>query len=247
MSTSGMDQGSDPPPFVPPTCQQTAASTEIRAEMKRRDWIDYVGLWVSIATLVFLGIYTMLTGFITYDSWTQITTASRAWLSPSFMVLGRPLEGGTVRFQLQVENFGRQPATDVTYRFRHFLTTYIAQDHRGEPKLPPNATCSGLQARKGGGFVVYPGKTNFWITSGFRHDAETKHIISAILDHRRSLIIEGCIAYRTFGARHTSAFRFFLRDIPGPSCWRASQGLVTPQGVMACWNFNGMRSGNGAN
>lgn len=157
------------------------------------------------------------------------------------MVLNRPLEkSSTIGFQIHVENVGREPAFNGVYTFNYFLAPYITGGNSPDV-FQENTTCRGLKPAPHSGITIYPGTVKFWIPYSF----EDKKMIAYILERKGSLVVEGCIAFLTFGQRHTSEFRFFLRDTLGPSCWAAKEGITTLQGVMQCWNFNGMLRGSG--
>ncbi len=111
-------------------------------------------------------------------------------------------------------------------------------------KMERNATCDGLEPPLHDGMVLYPPVgVNFWLPLDIPNSTENRQLVSEILSKRKSLVIDGCFAYRTSEERHTSSFRFFLRDIPNmPSYAPDKDGKLTP-----AWNFNVTLSGNEAN
>jgi hypothetical protein len=172
-----------------------------------------------------------------------LAAANRAWIAPSQMGLNRPLEeAGPLTVILLAENTGREPAIDVVYAFNAFLIPYIREG--SEPVSMPdhNNTCSGLHPEPTGGTVIYPGKTNVQIVHGFEDNPANRTLVGNVLARTASLIVEGCIAYRTYGSVHTSKFRFFLRDVEGaPSC-----GRIAPDEINCRWRFNVTDLGNEA-
>lgn len=205
---------------------------QIRAAL----WLN--GITIGSAFVALLGLIALFLSIL--DANDSTVQANRAWLSPAFMVLNTPLENSSiVGFQLHVEDTGREPANNVVYRFHHFMVPYIAQGV-GKDSTAKNETCEGLNPSKDSGFTIYPSSVKFWIPYAF----EDRPMIADILARKGSLVIEGCVAFNTFGKRHTSGFRFFLRDVPGQSCWASNEGITTPKGTITCWNFNGMLNGN---
>jgi hypothetical protein len=191
-----------------------------------------------VALLGLIALYLSIIG-----SGDATTRANRAWIAPSFMALNRPVEyPGPVEVRVLAENIGHEPATDVVYAFNEFLMPYISPitSQRTEV-LEPNTTRNNLRPTAAAGMVIYPGKTNIQIESDFRDSLASRLFAVKAATRRGTLIVEGWIAYRTFATIHTSKFRFFLRDVPGPSC--------TPiKGDIKCsWIFNAIGVGNEAN
>jgi hypothetical protein len=90
---------------------------------------------------------------------------------------------------------------------------------------------------------VYPQeKTNYWFPFDVPDTSANRRPIEDVVSRKKSLVIDGCFAYRTGGTKHTSAFRYFLRDIPSPSFTVDKDGKP-----IAAWNFNAALSGNEAN
>ena len=112
-----------------------------------------------------------------------------------------------------------------------------------ESKWSPNTSCDGLESPQGGGMVLYPsGSSNFWLPDAIPDTPENRKLVAEVLQKTKSLLIEGCFAYRTDGNQHTSAFRFLLRDISGPSFVLNKNGES-----VAAWRFNSGLTGNDAN
>jgi len=177
------------------------------------------------------------------DSRNATIIANRAWIAPSRMVLNWPLEiPGPVRVSLAVENTGREPAIDVVYAFRSFLVSYIPEGPGNAKVEIPNLMCDGLDPQSIGGQVIYPAKTSLSITSDIKDTIGNRAMAIAARDRSQTLIVEGCIAYRTFEKVHTSKFRFFLRDVPGPSCIP-----IDIEHINCAWQFHPIGIGNEAN
>jgi hypothetical protein len=91
--------------------------------------------------------------------------------------------------------------------------------------------------------VLYPfGSGNFWLPLAIPDTPENRSLITDVSQKNKSLLIEGCFAYITETKKHTSAFRFLLRDVPGTSFIANKSGEMVP-----AWNFNVALSGNDAN
>ncbi len=171
--------------------------------------------------------------------------ANRAWVAPKQMVLNQPLENGQpIEFALHLVNFGREPALGVTWRWQPRLVPYVPLEGSDTTNFGPNDACDGLEPSKEHGFVVYPGTdTRAWVMGDFSQIQDGQSMRQQVLARRGSVVIEGCVAYLTQRERHTSGFRFFLRDVPGTSSW--SPGAPGQQGNPN-WNFNLTLDGNEA-
>jgi hypothetical protein len=157
---------------------------------------------------------------------------TRAWLAPTFAKLNTPLENGPpIAIAVHIINTGKEPALNGAWGFKYYLLPYIQPTNNPTEHLGPNTACDGITPSDTSGIVVYPTSvTNFWLPLEIPDTAEDREIVNAALTHHNSLVIEGCLAYRTGGKAHKSLFRFFLRDVPNQP---SSQ-----------WNFNAMTTGN---
>jgi hypothetical protein len=171
-----------------------------------------------------------------------LTANTRAWVAPSFMVLNTPVENGPpISFQIHLVNHGKEPALNVTWSHKYYLIPYIANGSNYKEELDPNSACDSLDIIEGSGAVIYPtGPTNFWLPLEIPDTPDNRKIVTAVVARQNSLVIDGCIAYRTAGKSHKSWFRFFLRDVPGQS-FVEKDGNFVPN-----WMFNSMLTGNGA-
>lgn len=200
----------------------------------------------SVAAGVATAVGMLIAAWGLMDAHRATIEANRAWVAPNQMVLTAPLENGQpVGFGLHLVNFGREPALGVTWRWQPRLVPYVPLEGTDVTKFGPNDTCGGLDPGKEHGFVVYPGTdTKAWVVADLSQIQDGQSIGQRILAHSASLVIEGCVAYLTQGERHTSSFRFFLRDVPGRLSWSAG-----PPGQPGNpnWNFNLTLDGNEAN
>ncbi len=196
--------------------------------------------WLAIGTWVLV----ILTWNLVRNDQDAFITANRAWISPSAMHLDRPLEyNSPVEVVVFAQDTGRAPATNVAYRFHEFLVKYIPDGSAPtSPTDRPNTACDGLTPTRGEGAVIYPGKTNAFIESDFPDTPGNRAIVIQARTRQKTMIIDGCIAYRTFNSDHISKFQFMLRDVPGPSCI-----IIGVENMNCAWHFNATGTGADAN
>ena len=171
--------------------------------------------------------------------------SSRAWVAPEQMTLGSPVESGLpLKYQIRIVNPGKEPALGVIWKTVSYGVPYIFESNAQDGfKSGPNSTCSGLDPKAADSMVLYPsGPMNFWLPLDVPDNDENRQLIEDVKKKTKSLVIEGCFAYRTAGGKHTSSFRFFLRDVNQPSFTKDKEG-----NPVAAWNFNTDPSGNDAN
>jgi len=135
---------------------------------------------------------------------------------------------------VQVNNIGKEPAKDVVYAIKPILGPYMKDSPVTADWSGLTDPCAGWRPDSGPGVVIFPG-TQYGIPKPLNLSPAE---VTAITGQKRSLTVEGCFRYRTFGILRFSAFRFFLRDVPGPSC------APDEKGKMQCaWKFNDIPSG----
>jgi hypothetical protein len=181
----------------------------------------------------------------THDLAAATVASNRAWVAPQQIILGSAIESGPpLKYQIRIVNPGKEPALGVAWNVKPFGVPYISEgDGTNNFKLGQNASCAGLEPGEVDGTVVYPtGPANFWLPLSVLSTPENVQLIDEVKKKTKSLVIEGCFVYRTGGGKHTSAFRFFLRDIPdNPSFITGKDGNSIP-----AWNFNIDLTGNTA-
>lgn len=231
-----------------------ALTDAINAKNREAEREPKEGKWAirgSVAGIVYAGltIIIVLTGFYQgYLSRQALVAGNRAWIAPEFMTLREPIESGTIKYQLHVENTGHQPVMKGVYRFHAFTVPHIAEGTSSETdrNLPANRTCDGLEYGKAEALVLYQGtSTKFWLTGNWTEPSDEKAVAAELLARTGSLIVEGCILYDTMDGQKFSAFRFFLRDIPGASftMQKGDDGKTHPA---PAWMFNLTGTGNNA-
>jgi hypothetical protein len=173
-----------------------------------------------------------------------LIASTRAWLAPSFVALNTPIESGPpISFQIHMINSGKEPALNGVWGFKYYLIPYVTPSNAPSENIGPNLTCEGVEPADNAGIIIYPASsTNFWLPLEIPDTPEDRKLISAASERHNSLVIEGCIAYRSSGKTRKSWFRFFLRDVEGQPSF-----IVNKEGNrVQNWRFNAMTTGNGA-
>jgi hypothetical protein len=129
--------------------------------------------------------------------------ADRAWVGPATMRLShRPAAGQELRFYLEYQNTGRQPAQDVfvemdSYRYNRQMTGDIAE--RSKRYL---ARCKSSNP-SGDRLTIFPGKGTF---EAYR--VGEQFVTSEVINGSDVILIDGCMVYRTLNEIHRTAFCF---------------------------------------
>ena len=176
---------------------------------------------LAVATLILA-----VVAIVTLRQTEYITKQSeRAWLSPVAGLLQQPFEvDKVIRIAVAFTNTGREPAFDVTYAQENAIVKAPAFDDWATFSVGKNNTCDGLMPRPGA-LAVYPSSAGlatafrtFDSGSGTNPLTATKSVIDGTFTY----YMHGCVAYRTFGDVHHSAFCFVIynpanRAAPGSS------------------------------
>lgn len=145
---------------------------------------------------------------------------ARAWISPVAAGLPTPIENGKpITIGLRYTNVGKAPASDVNIHYALHVFPNDAMDNgKAMATIASSDICAGVEPVKGAE-VVYP-------TSGIARlvlainpaDPKTgKHVAlyDTYMAGNQTLAAQFCVAYKTLGATHKSAFCYFYR--PGVS------------------------------
>lgn len=222
-----------------------------------------------------IALFTLLLAIFAYFAWDEATISTtalqgqlnearkatiannRAWLGVVSMVLASPVENGKpIDFSVRMENTGKSPALHAVIVYNEFTIPYILDRVGTYTDYEPsqlNTTCEGVRLAADGGFVISPGKTNFYSRHSFENTERYRQDAADAAARKRSLVVEGCVAYVTIDGPHTSSFRFFLRDVQQHESFYQSDTPefgcdLTRNGKYAClWMFNGMLTGNDMN
>jgi hypothetical protein len=144
------------------------------------------------------------------DSEKSLVAGSRAWVGPTDAKItsGAPADGQPVKVVISVRNSGREPARDVRW-----LPTKIvaADDGTLSQKVDTNLRfCIGTPSQKFGQ-VIYP-------TGGFGEGFEFtvlfdgSEVDQEVIDGKKTIGVQGCLTYESFGATRHSAFCFFFQN-----------------------------------
>jgi hypothetical protein len=141
--------------------------------------------------------------WISYNSSENARKADRAWVGAATMRLSdKPAVGNELRFILDYQNSGRQPAQDVfydmdSYTFNKNMTSDIAARatrHISRCKSsPPSADR----------LTIFPGKGTF---EAYRVPKE--FVTTTVTGGSDIIITDGCFVYRTLNKIHRTAFCF---------------------------------------
>jgi len=169
--------------------------------------------------------------------------SSRAWVAPQQMLLTSSVEAGLpIKYQVRLFNPGKEPALCIVWALKTYGVSYIADGDGGKAEEGKNEMCANLNPTPERGTVLYPnGPMNFWLPLDIPDTSDNRALLESVQKRQKSLVIDGCFAYVTATQKHTSAFRFFLRDVAGPSFVADKQGNQVP-----AWNFNLALDGNAA-
>jgi len=179
--------------------------------------------WLATGTWALV----VVTWIIVSDARSAAERAQRAWVAPKQMVInGQIPEDGGLNVAVLLENEGKEPATGVVWHLADPLLTDLIPEQGAEDIGGPsndNDSCFGLRSDNNRGSVIYPQSDTLrtWLPFSLPRNANSANIIAAAKESKGSMFVDGCIAYWTAGAMHTSRFRFLWRSIHGapPSSW----------------------------
>jgi len=141
---------------------------------------------------------------------------SRAWISPIAVGLAAPIESGKpINIGLRYNNVGNLPATDL---HAHFIL-YSFQDREIDDgsamrTISYSDVCAGVDPWKDAE-VVYPRSGGVTMTVSLKpidsKTAERIPLYDDFMSDNHTLVVQYCIAYRTIGGTHKSAFCYYYR------------------------------------
>jgi hypothetical protein len=149
----------------------------------------------------------------------------RAWLSPINARLKSPLKADeTPTFLIDVQNVGREPAFDATYRIADGLIA-IPQTFSDWTMLPvgENDLCDKTLPLSGNP-TIFPGSglSNSSLSILYIVAAPTQFStpISNIIEKKAILFVRGCIAYTSVNkTRHTAFCNYIEPNSDPPAAW----------------------------
>lgn len=150
-------------------------------------------------------IISAISGLISYNNWQNARYADRAWVGPVLMRLSKkPAIGKPLRFFLEYQNTGRQPAQDVfyepdSYAYSKEMAVVIAA--RTERNVEE---CKSRHPNRGQ-LTIFPGKQTF---TPYQIKKSSNLITRAVTSGSDLVLISGCFVYRTLDEVHRTAFCF---------------------------------------
>lgn len=156
-----------------------------------------------------------------------IELSERAWLNTAGVQLTRnPIAGEPLYYSINVANSGKEPALDIAI-VRDFAQTQppLSRDLT-TIKVPENTTCDGIAPIRGSAVITPNGAMNNTNNTGT--GAHQVRVDDAFLHGEVVIVIEGCVAYRTFNRVHHTAFcqAFFMASPLPPE--KPANDLATP-------------------
>lgn len=177
----------------------------------KRDWYDWIILFIYFATLVFVGFQAMLMR-------STLVANQRAWLAPyNVQVLGDFDSGGESSFEVSYRNVGKEPANQVKQ------ATAIAWPAK-EQTIESVDLCPLARQQEGIGTTAYPSDSTYYTVGTLVRSGGSAF---EILNGEKTFYLNGCLAYEIFGEVHHSKFCFYWVYEPGKALkewkWRYCQ------------------------
>ena len=119
--------------------------------------------------------------------------------------------GKPVKIVVHYDNIGREPALDVSFDQAWRAIPAPTAIDWADFSPGPNTTCESAIPKNGSvsAFPRYPGDYEARVTF-------QELVFNDAIAHRLSIFYAiGCVAYKTFGAVHKSAYCFYLDPSPG--------------------------------
>ncbi|MFC7699645.1 hypothetical protein ACFQX9_23455 [Bradyrhizobium sp. GCM10028915] len=173
-----------------------------------RDWLHKRDTryqrWAFCASVVAI-VISAGAAIVSYKSWDNAHRADRAWVGATTMRLGeKPAVGRDLRFYLEFQNTGRQPARDVfyepdSYAYRKDMTGDVAERARRHI-----ARCMARQPRDEQ-MTIFPGRGTF---APYQIKKDSNLITEPVIAGADLILVDGCFVYRTVDEVHRTAFCF---------------------------------------
>jgi hypothetical protein len=180
--------------------------------------IAHIATAVTAGFLVGVGVWGV------YETKMALRLSERAWVTPVGAIFRAekkppdpPFEKDRpIHFVVNFLNSGKEPAFSVTYKitnseidkFDPYTTTMDSVI------TPENNTCKGLMPESGRPSL--PPSGNAVITMDSMHAESPFTTDDNIIGGSKFYMVQGCVAYRTFGDIHRSAFCYILEYVPVP-------------------------------
>jgi hypothetical protein len=191
---------------------------------KWREWIT-IGLLICTFIAVSWQVYEMIKVYgpiaeqaraatrQAENSEKALIASQRAWVGPQNATLSaEPSAGMPLDITVQYQNSGRDPALGFVSAARTFTATeseIIAGTAAEEMQSYMKACKTGLAEEHGR--VVYPTTSGLGSGYTFTQKVPGSLIDDAVVSGAKTLIVEGCFLYRTFGVPRHSYFCYFYQ------------------------------------
>jgi hypothetical protein len=183
--------------------------SETFQDQPNRRWFKSAEFWTALATM-FLALLAIVSAIIAKQT---LELSERAWVSPTGAgILVPPEKTKGIHFTVNILNSGREPATDLHWRF--LASTISGYDPEytdmSNIKVDKNTACDNLMPETERA-VAPPNVVAGWSMDTLR--AEPAFVADdGILNGTKFLVINGCLAYRTFEKVHRSSFCYVLES-----------------------------------
>jgi hypothetical protein len=157
-----------------------------------------------------------------------LVLAQRAWVGPTIAkVVGTPEIGKPLKISIQYANSGREPALNFIYA-ADVLAATAADEANGALTAKVNAAFRGCKEATTlrAGQVVFPTVANTANTLSVT--TNDKFVDQAIIDGETTIVIDGCLVYKSFDVIRHSYFCYFYNN-----------KTPTPDGLNFCENGAG--------
>jgi hypothetical protein len=140
-----------------------------------------------------------------------LIASSRAWVGPiDAKIVGTVELEKPVKVIISIRNTGREPAKNFRWIPEHFITTGDMDVAVGQKIDSSLRFCFGTPSTVSGQ-VIFP-STGFGSGADFPIEFSKDEIDEGVIAGEKTLVIQGCIAYESFGAARHSAFCYLFKN-----------------------------------
>lgn len=148
----------------------------------------------------------------------------RARIAADNMILNGPIPSTDVlNLAVLIDNYGRDAAHNVTWALANpTLVPFIPEEGGVYVPIPHTDICTALHHDRRKGVTVFPTpETKKWIPVSLPNSQETKMVVTSAIAEKGSMIVNGCILYRTLRTWYKTSFHYLWRSVKGtpPAAW----------------------------
>jgi hypothetical protein len=175
---------------------------------------------IALLMLVAVGGLYWTTHALVTEAKSSFEEGTRAWLAPVAASLISQVENDKpINIGLQYNNVGRTPASDVNVSYQLLIFPNEAVDNgKAMAAIASKDVCEGVEPASGSE-VIYPGPGRaqliLTITPTDSKTGKRIPLYDNYIGGRHTLAAQFCIAYKTFGVTHKSAFCYLHRPATG--------------------------------